>query len=291
MKLLNLLGLVCLICFFLGEISSIYYFDLLSHFKLQYFLYLFLAGMVNFFAREKKYTAPFLFFSIIIFSMIGKSTSYSSLEKSDIKVLFFNVFFHNENYQGLSELIEKYDPDIVALVEADKKWLSSLESHKQFIFKKIEFQYFDSGIVILSKFNLKTLEKVSIEEGVSSVFYEADIEKSFKFGVAHLSSPINSSFRDLRDRQIERLGKMNTEIQTDFIVGDFNNTPWSNHFYKSFEQMKMINGLFPTWPSYLPPFLRIPLDHVFVADEIKADKLILKNIGSDHLPILVKLDM
>ncbi len=47
-----------------------------------------------------------------------------------------------------------------------------------------------------------------------------------------------------------------------------------------------------TWPSFIPFFLRIPLDHLLVSDNIHIIKQeVGPPVGSDHLPILTKINL
>ena len=76
------------------------------------------------------------------------------------------------------------------------------------------------------------------------------------------------------------------------LLGDLNTTPWSFHFQHLLKESGLKNsmkgfGHQPSWPSNIP-FLRIPLDHVLHSEEITIhNRMIGRNIGSDHLPVIV----
>lgn len=80
-------------------------------------------------------------------------------------------------------------------------------------------------------------------------------------------------------------------------IGDFNNTPWSLSFRQLLAESGLKNsqngfGLQPTWHSSLPHFLQIPIDHCLHSPALATrDRQIGVNIGSDHLPLIVDLQL
>ncbi len=81
------------------------------------------------------------------------------------------------------------------------------------------------------------------------------------------------------------------------VIGDFNNTPWSLTFRQLLQASGLHNsqngfGLQPTWHASLPHFLQIPIDHCLHSPKlVTRDRQVGANIGSDHLPILVDLQL
>ncbi len=80
------------------------------------------------------------------------------------------------------------------------------------------------------------------------------------------------------------------------VIGDFNDVGWS----RTTEEAKSVGrvldprigrGFFNTFPARLP-LLRYPIDHVLVTESFTVSCLSrLKNIGSDHLPLLADLHL
>src|SRR5690606_27057789 len=98
-----------------------------------------------------------------------------------------------------------------------------------------------------------------------------------------------------RDAELLLVGK---EVQKHdepvLIAGDFNDVAWSNTtrlFQKVSEllDLRIGRGFYNTFHAGYP-LLRWSLDHVFHSDHFQLIKLRrLKNIGSDHFPIYIKL--
>ena len=81
-------------------------------------------------------------------------------------------------------------------------------------------------------------------------------------------------------------------------VGDLNITPWSPYYRSFVERTKLVNarngfGLLPSWPTFLFfKCLMLPLDHCLVSDDIRvADARTGEPIGSDHLPLIVEIEL
>ena len=67
---------------------------------------------------------------------------------------------------------------------------------------------------------------------------------------------------------------------------------WSIDYEKFINITKLKNsrmgvGILPTWPAPVP---LIPIDHVLVSSDIKVRNISVgRDIGSDHLPLIVDL--
>ena len=78
------------------------------------------------------------------------------------------------------------------------------------------------------------------------------------------------------------------------VVGDLNVTMWSPYFTELLEESNLLNarkgyGVVASWPTQFPP-LMIPIDHCLTSPDIQVKEIrLLGNIGSDHLPIMLRL--
>ena len=78
-------------------------------------------------------------------------------------------------------------------------------------------------------------------------------------------------------------------------IGDLNSTSWSGRFRQFQADSHLVNsqlgfGLQTSWPAKLPSLFRLPIDHCLHSKSIRTvERVIGSDIGSDHLPLLVKL--
>ena len=80
------------------------------------------------------------------------------------------------------------------------------------------------------------------------------------------------------------------------VAGDFNVTPWSQHFHTALARSGLNDcaaghGLAPSWPSQFPP-LGIRIDHCWASQHWRSTDVRLgPSLGSDHLPLIADLEL
>jgi endonuclease/exonuclease/phosphatase (EEP) superfamily protein YafD len=111
----------------------------------------------------------------------------------------------------------------------------------------------------------------------------------------HPVPPIGAGFSADRNTQLDYIAdRVVATSGSTLVIGDLNITPWAAH-YRDFEKKTgLVNtqrgsGLKPSWPLFLP-IAMIPIDHALVsADLVAAETRTLSRIGSDHLPLFVRI--
>ncbi|HEB52891.1 MAG TPA: endonuclease/exonuclease/phosphatase family protein [bacterium] len=94
-----------------------------------------------------------------------------------------------------------------------------------------------------------------------------------------------------RDDALAAIPRLLENLPADRIVlGDFNATPWNAPFRRLLRTTGLAEGStawwLPSWPDPLPAPLRIPIDHVLTAGELRVvDAFVGASFGSDHRPI------
>ncbi|WP_459858046.1 endonuclease/exonuclease/phosphatase family protein [Dongia sp. agr-C8] len=92
-----------------------------------------------------------------------------------------------------------------------------------------------------------------------------------------------------QSQQAANLARHVNKLPHDLVVmGDFNNASWSR-MQIAFRQATGLDNrghYLPSWPTFMPQVLRLPIDQVFVRGGVQATALRLgPAVGSDHLPV------
>ena len=299
---------------FLGQYWWV--FDLVSHFRPQYFIVL--VVLVVFFVKEKKWksTGVGLFFGvanfILISPYIGTINSDTEEGQPKIRILSMNLSHTNSSYKKAILLIRKTQPSVLVLQELSNSWENGLgEALVQFPYSvKIPENTMDGVDSILPNFLIPkeklfiglyshlSFERIMIDR--PDDFPVSYIRGSFKFkenfftlfGV-HLTSPVGKYRTDLRNKQLASLAEeIQKNNQPTVVLGDFNITPWSPYFKEFIQKTRSRDtrkgiGVYPTWQTQFPPFA-IPIDHGLTSNGIKVGSFSLgSSFGSDHLPIIL----
>jgi endonuclease/exonuclease/phosphatase (EEP) superfamily protein YafD len=295
-KILNLLNLFSLVAILATIISffgrDFYFSDILANFRIQYILYLLAITVINIIASKKSMailSVAFCAINIYLLTPFYSKATSLSLPK---KIFYANVLSQNKNFRGLINQIEKEDPHIIALIEINSAWASALAPimakypHMIIIPQEDNF-----GLALYSKEEFLDVEEIKSEMGLSSIL--ASFSEYHLF-LTHPFPPVSSDTWKSRNSHYQEIVKKFKGSSTPLVlIGDFNSAPWSVHLQEMSEslELKIVNGLQCTWPSYFPPGFRIGLDHAYVSKKIKASKRILNDFDSDHLPFLLEIGL
>ena len=302
-------GNLLIYCFVLACIFSrlepkFFLLDIFSNLSFQILLGgLFLVVILLFLKRTIAIVATLLlclFYSFLIFSECNscKQNLTDFIDESiNIKIMTYNISYSNDvkNFDNIKNLIETKRIDILLFQE-----VSPMMKDK---FKKLKpiFPYgsdlnnpldmFDT--IILSKYPLNKIENKKYH------ILKADLKINNNsisiFGI-HLRPGGNQKDYDYALNQISHLEKILNNTNSKFIVsGDLNMTPYSKRFSRFVKKNKLKTYISPTnekstWPSFLPNFLGIQIDHFLFVDDIKlADFHTAESFGSDHRPLIAKI--
>jgi len=224
--------------------------------------------------------------------------------QADISLLVNNVYQYNEDFDKLIELVNKNKPDIVMLVETDKKWKEKCvegfgEAYPYQVLEDLDNTY---GMLLFSKLKLENTDvRYIIKEGIPSIKTDVLFErgKRIRFYGLHPEPPVPSENPKATARDAEIL-KVAKEVCDDelpcLIAGDLNDVAWSyttELFLKTSGALdpRRGRGFFNTFhASY--SLLRWPLDHIFCTKEFCVNFMDrLSYTGSDHFPMYVGLSI
>ncbi|MEX0727750.1 MAG: endonuclease/exonuclease/phosphatase family protein [Planctomycetaceae bacterium] len=229
----------------------------------------------------------------------GKSFFAAGSGKQPVRLLIANVHTSNSQYEKLVALVEREQPDVIALNEVDLGWLTALKPlHERYPYRLEIPQSDNFGIAIFSRlyiihndvFALGKDQPPAIEVAVWS-----DDNRELTVVAAHTYPPMGNRLMNARNRQLEILGKRMANIDgSRVLVGDFNVSMFSPYYRDleattGLENARQEFGILPTWPTRRRVMM-IPIDHCLHSGDIEIhDCRVGADIGSDHLPLIVDI--
>lgn len=284
-----------------------WFWDLVNQFRLQIIL---LSGFMTLaltgFVRENGKLRIGIFVSILclILNIVpiaalfvsGKVQCVNSRTGSaQFSVLQYNVLSSNPYREQFLAYVRKRSPDFLCIEEIGPEWQAALETLKdlypaQYIVPRID----NFGIAFLSKRPLKSCEVLDLS-GSSVPTLQAKVlvdKKMLTIVATHTIPPVNPQCGDWRNEQLVKLAELASNLPGDesfILCGDFNAVSWSlpDSFFSSMREITSNYLIQQTWPTMLPGFLRIAIDHVFCSSKLAPVYQTSSDVcGSDHLGIL-----
>jgi len=292
--------------FTIGGFFSKYalYFDLLSHFRFQYFAFSLLLFVLCLPLKKRKLLLLSAFLCLVnIIPIIPLYIPYGGFDKhnaanfQEIKIVHFNVLTSNLDYQSTLKYIEEKEPDIISLNEVNQRWIDNLKLSQKYKYSITEIREDNFGIALFSKIELKNPR---IEYFGDAQLPSAVAELNVGYNevtvlTTHPLPPISRSGFKYRNNQFDSIIQNRKSFKESMILlGDLNTTSWSYGFQNLLKGMDLYDsrrghGIGFSWPVSLP-ILSIPIDHCLVSKDIEVLKRETgPDLGSDHRPIYVEL--
>ncbi len=207
-----------------------------------------------------------------------------------LTVFYANIHKNNWTYTWLVEPIQKYNPDVVALVEYENEHHQLLQNFRKKNYPYSNRTYLENYAwnVIFSKYPIQdlasTVEQIPWRFGYISIekYYpewkSGTLTRKYFLYLVHTSSPWLYEEYKARNRQIQYFEtiidsqkELNWRDQS-MILWDFNISPWSP-FYWDFvdnvwDDWKNITTAIPlimTWWAKKLPFPKVHIDHIFMS--------------------------
>ena len=217
-----------------------------------------------------------------------------------LRLVSLNVHTENQRSDLVLEFLQDADADIILLMEVNEAWMNALQSlrtnYPQVIAKPREDNF---GIALFSRLPLTNSEVIELGKAeVPSIATTISVggQPVFLLGT-HPLPPGSAEYARLRNEQLQEIAALiRRKSMAAIVVGDLNCTPWSPYFTDLLRDSGLKNtsqrrGLFGSWPAWLP-LARIPLDHGLVSQTIWIiDKWMGPPVGSDHLPLVLELQI
>lgn len=248
--------------------------------------------------------AGFDLYRILPYSPIWKRESLP-LKKTNatrLSLLTVNVLQDNPEAGRLLSFIKEKAPDVILLLEVNKRWIEDLEPlHAEYKYKLLQPQENTYGLALYSRIPLKDAQiRFLIEPEVPSVHAKLEVGHGKVIHIYGLH-PRPPRYQDgpttERDAELIQIAKEVRKCKDPVIVmGDLNDVAWS-HTTRLFRR---ISGLldprvgrepFPTFPVQ-HTFFRFPLDYIFHSKSLKLVEIErLPEFGSDHFPMYISFSL
>jgi endonuclease/exonuclease/phosphatase (EEP) superfamily protein YafD len=278
------LSVVCLtlfVCFFTG--STIIF-------------YAFLALLLT--------NITYLSAQIIPFTLLGKKQvmkATADIPGQSLCIMIANVFQDNTNAKGCLKEIARHEPDVVLLLETNKRWddeTSELAKNYPYGVKvPLENTY---GMLLYSKLKLEDAEvKYMVEDDIPSIHTVIVLESGVKVRLfaVHPTPPVPNENPRSTERDKELLLVADLAKASDLpviVIGDLNDVAWSYTTELFLKMSGLIDprrgrGFYNSFHAHYP-IIRFPLDHAFISTDFKLKGMKrLSNFDSDHFPIYINL--
>lgn len=276
--------------------------ELFSHFRLQYLAASVLLLIAFALLRNPLYSALLLLCTVLNASYVlpwyGGGTLAAG--NANLKILHANVYLNNDQYERLFRLIENEQPDVIFLQEFTPAWQAGSARLR-------EDYPFDYSVPRDGSFGIAMFSRIAVD----SVIHVDSPPQQFPTIVAtmtvgnaaltlintHPTIPLTQSLYEARNEQLASVADIVNRAQGAVVLtGDLNSSVWSRP-YRALEKSTGLRntqrgfGIQPTWPTFMP-FAMIPIDHALVSDDIRVvGTRTGARIGSDHLPLIVELEV
>ncbi len=300
LKWLFILGLIPFCFGFLGRLN--WFFDVFSHFRIYYIIYFLVLGLVALVMKTKWESLVSLSLAILLSLSIVKFyfPLEKHFEKEGLKIASINLLSSNQNYEKVISFVEEGDFDVVFFQELSPVWTRKLQVlETEYPFVKMYPRSDNFGIGVMSKLAFLKIENRSFSDvQVPSILMSVLFNNSeINILNTHPLPPVGTQYFESRNQQFRNLNDFVDNFEEDIILlGDLNSTNFSPNFNLLFENGNLRDsregfGLLSTWHAHWP-FISVTLDHVLVSEGIEIlNRGVGINIGSDHLPITVEIDL
>ncbi len=238
---------------------------------------------------------PYLGFAPVEVAMAATETPAAAC----FTLLGLNVHQQNRDIGATVRLLEAERPDILLLMETDRRWTTALaqvlNEYPVRVIRPLDNTY---GLVFATRLPVSWWNTVDVtDQNTPTVYARLATRDGREFGFIglHPRPPRPGQDTDRRDRKIKRAAELGASMGLPILaMGDFNDVPWS----ETTERFRMAGDLrdprigrghYATFPSrYLA--VGWPLDQLFLSPELTIGSVdVGKPVGSDHRPLTARV--
>lgn len=290
--LASLLGLLSPLItpFLIGRAPTLaWLFDLASHWQWLYALLLILSSLLLAF-KQKQWLLALTALALPFFTTSPVLNTASSSTKP-FKLISSNLLLTNSDLSRIKALIDQEQPEVIVLLEFAQQHVEPVKTWTDYPHQILQARSGAFGMAILSRLPLSNTKTITDPLGIEHISTQVAYTQPIQLIGFHPLPPVNQQAYQIRDTLLQQL--TNDSSLPTIIAGDFNATPWSTAFNGlAAKGFKRCMNLFPTWPANFKGFMGIPIDQVVASPQWSLGRTkIGDNIGSDHYPIVVELNL
>ncbi|MBE0357240.1 hypothetical protein D9981_05225 [Pseudoalteromonas phenolica O-BC30] len=292
--------------------SDYYLFDLLSNFQL-HFLLLALFLSIPLLLKSVKIGAISAAVSILLFAsnhlwLFSKAQpleTESLNEPLKLHIVQANLSYFNPVLRTAVEELNSLNADLYLFYEfnQEQKPLFLEITGKRYKFGDGDYDGFPDGMGVISKYPLINIKKHKIlpRKGTVITLTLQLPKQNLDLILLHPPSPRNLDKWQKRNVLLSSVQPLVefTKSKHVLVAGDFNTTPWSNHFprHHLLTPCYQQTGMYASWHAhkYLHPYgwlTGLPIDHCLTSNSIKVTQFKTHSLpGSDHLALDYKISL
>ncbi|MFY8299815.1 endonuclease/exonuclease/phosphatase family protein [Pseudoalteromonas sp. SS15] len=303
--------LLLLILLPLVALSGEYYLlDLLSNFQLHFFI-LALFFSIPLLLKSVKVGTVSAVLSIAFFASshlwwFSKAQPLEAKyldEPPKLHIVQANLSYYNPVLRTAVEELNSLDADLYLFYEfnQEQKPLFLEIAAKRYKFGNGDYDGFPDGMGVISKYPLTNIKKHKILPKKGTVITLTLQLPKQKLDLILLHPPSPRTPDKWQKRNV-LLGSVQPLVELAknkhiLVAGDFNTTPWSNHFPRHHQLTPCYQqtGMYASWHAskYLHPYAwltGLPIDHCLTSNNIKVSQFKTHSLpGSDHLALDYKI--
>jgi endonuclease/exonuclease/phosphatase (EEP) superfamily protein YafD len=217
-----------------------------------------------------------------------------------LSLVVANLRESNSGSAPFLEAVRRVDPDLVFVVEVDRRWVEVLQPLEARYPNRVLHPRDDFwGFALYAR---RELVDPEVRHLLSD--YVPSLRTGLRLGSGavvwlhglHPKPPLPDEGTGQRDAELLLAAEAVRDATRPAIVaGDLNAVAWSDTTALVQRIGRLLDprvgrGPFVTFPTWLPVLLRVPIDHVFFTAEFRLLEIErLPDIGSDHLPLMARL--
>lgn len=216
-----------------------------------------------------------------------------NIENPLLRIIWINSFSKTDSFRRALNQAENENADIVIIAEAHPslEWNIISSSYPLYRHARGAIMGENTAISVISKRPIEIFEIVEVSGRKSAVFKILIDETPLSIGAVHPTIPATPGKLQQRNAHILKTAEKLRASENRLLLGDFNTVPWSpviKELSAVTGQKRLIAAASSTWISKIP-FLGLPIDLVFVSENIDAQLTVGQAVGSDHFPLILDI--